>query len=263
MQALPLRGKQAEFSATLEQKRLEVERALEYVELYGLYTECEAIYQVDNLMRCGRSLDAVDQAQFRFDPRAVDWPTYIHDDPPAVDRRPRPRQDHARQVAQHRPHGPAPQAGARSQAPRGRLRPREHADRLERRRELLVPRDAPAEHARADPLRAAHAGRGARAARSSIGADRSDFLRHFYRRYEDAPVDQIDEDAQRTADAADPHQELPRRHSPGARAPRRWPSHGADHRRARLRRRRPAAAVRRDRRRRDERAAGRHVLAAR
>ena len=50
LQALPLRGKQAELSAKLETKRMEVERALEYVELYGLYTECEAIYQVDNLL---------------------------------------------------------------------------------------------------------------------------------------------------------------------------------------------------------------------
>ena len=50
LQALPLRGKQAEFSAQLEEKRIEVETALEYVELYGLYTECEAIYQVDNLL---------------------------------------------------------------------------------------------------------------------------------------------------------------------------------------------------------------------
>ena len=43
--------------------------------------------------------------------------------------------------------------------------------------------------------------------------DRGDFLRHFYRRYEDAPVDQIDEDAARAADPAHPHQELPRRAS--------------------------------------------------
>ncbi|MEJ7722461.1 MAG: hypothetical protein WKF58_19425 [Ilumatobacteraceae bacterium] len=50
LQSLPLRGRQAELSATLETRRLEVERALEYVELYGLYTECEAIYQVDNLL---------------------------------------------------------------------------------------------------------------------------------------------------------------------------------------------------------------------
>jgi alcohol-forming fatty acyl-CoA reductase len=61
--------------ATLETKRMEVERALEYVELYGLYTECEAIYQVDHLMALWDSLDANDQATFLFDPRAVDWPT--------------------------------------------------------------------------------------------------------------------------------------------------------------------------------------------
>jgi alcohol-forming fatty acyl-CoA reductase len=30
---------------------------------------------------------------------------------------------------------------------------------------------------------------------SSTAADRTDFLRHFYRRYEDAPVEQIAEDA--------------------------------------------------------------------
>ncbi len=41
--------------------------------------------------------------------------------------------------------------------------------------------------------------------------DRTDFLRHFYRRYEDAPVDQIDEDAQRDDDPADPDEELSRR----------------------------------------------------
>src|SRR6201999_2459771 len=35
LQSLPLRGKQAEWSAKLEEKKGEVERALEYVELYG------------------------------------------------------------------------------------------------------------------------------------------------------------------------------------------------------------------------------------
>jgi alcohol-forming fatty acyl-CoA reductase len=54
---LPLRGKQAEFSATLESKRMEIDAALEYVELYGLYTECEAIYQVDNLLALWDSLE--------------------------------------------------------------------------------------------------------------------------------------------------------------------------------------------------------------
>ncbi len=93
LQALPLRGKQAELSARLETKRQEVERALEYVELYGLYTECEAIYQVDNLLgmwnrprphRPG-SLQ-LRTPQHRLDP--------LHPrDPPAIDRQARQGQD--------------------------------------------------------------------------------------------------------------------------------------------------------------------------
>ncbi len=79
LHALPLRGKQAELSAKLESKRQEVERALEYVELYGLYTECEAIYQVDNLLAMWDGLDAADQQAFNFDPRSVDWIRYIRE----------------------------------------------------------------------------------------------------------------------------------------------------------------------------------------
>src|SRR5829696_5265660 len=78
LQALPLRGKQAELSATLESKRMEVERALEYVELYGLYTECEAIYQVDNLLSLWDSLPEADRQAFAFDPRQVDWEHYVN-----------------------------------------------------------------------------------------------------------------------------------------------------------------------------------------
>src|SRR3546814_11129613 len=35
LQSLPLRGKQASWAATLEEKKADVERALAYVELYG------------------------------------------------------------------------------------------------------------------------------------------------------------------------------------------------------------------------------------
>ena len=54
--------------------------------------------------------------------------------------------------------------------------------------------------------------------------DRGDFLRYFYRRYEGASVEQIDEDAARAVQRRHPHQELPRGHPPGARA------QGAGHR---------------------------------
>ena len=112
LQALPLRGRQAELSAQLETKRMEVERALEYVELYGLYTECEAIYQVDNLMAMWATLDDDDRRSFAFDPTAIDWPTYIREiHLPSIVQHARvkthPGQD------PHRPHGAAAPPGAR------------------------------------------------------------------------------------------------------------------------------------------------------
>ena len=50
LQALPLRGRQADLSARLEERRDEAERALSYVELYGAYTETEAVFSVDRLL---------------------------------------------------------------------------------------------------------------------------------------------------------------------------------------------------------------------
>ena len=58
------------WAAKLEERKAEVERALEYVELYGAYTECEAIYQVDHLLAlCGRRSTPTTSATFGFDPR--------------------------------------------------------------------------------------------------------------------------------------------------------------------------------------------------
>ena len=53
----------------------------------------------------------------------------------------------------------------------------------------------------------------------STARDRGDFLRYFYRRYEGAPVDQLDDDAAEMFSDLHPHQVVPRRHPPGARAP--------------------------------------------
>ena len=50
LDALPLRGKQAEVGAELEQRKELLERASGYVELYGAYTECEAIYQLERCL---------------------------------------------------------------------------------------------------------------------------------------------------------------------------------------------------------------------
>ncbi|MFT5202820.1 MAG: fatty acyl-CoA reductase [Candidatus Aldehydirespiratoraceae bacterium] len=79
LDALPLRGKQADIGADLEEKREQLERAGGYVELYGAYAECEAIYQLDRLYALWGSLDDEDRENFVMDPIAVDWPTYINE----------------------------------------------------------------------------------------------------------------------------------------------------------------------------------------
>jgi alcohol-forming fatty acyl-CoA reductase len=193
LQVLPLRGKQADLSATLESKRLEIERALEYVELYGLYTECEAIYQVENLMSLWASLPAADQAAFTFDPRVVDWQRYIDT-------------IHLPSVVEH----------GRVKSTPGKTRTEDRMTRL--RRQVLDPK----RHVAAfdlentliasnvvesysylatrrlnTPERARYVLRTLAEAPGLLKLDRrdrTDFLRQFYRRYEDAPVAQIAED---------------------------------------------------------------------
>lgn len=190
---LPLRGTQASWSATLDAKRTEVERALEYVELYGLYTECEAIYAVDELLGLWNRLDDADQAAFGFDPRVVDWPTYIHE-------------IHLPSVVHH----------ARVKTTPGRS-VNDRSDRL--RRNVLAPERRIAAFDLENTLIASNVVESyswlatrhldtrdriryvARTIAQAPGLlamdrrDRGDFLRMFYRRYESAPIDQIETDA--------------------------------------------------------------------
>jgi HAD superfamily hydrolase (TIGR01490 family) len=194
LQSLPLRGRQALWAAKLEEKREEAERALGYVELYGAYAECEAIYGVDRLLGRYERLDAADRAAFCFDPRVVDWATYVHD-------------VHLPSVVQH----------ARVRTTPGGRTLENRADRL--RRQVLAPERqfaafdlentliasnvvasyswlATRRLPRDDRLR--YVLRTLAEAPSLLALDRrdrSDFLRHFYRRYDKAPVDQLDADA--------------------------------------------------------------------
>ena len=78
-------------SARLESKRIEVERALEYVELYGLYSECEAIYQVDHLMEMWEHLTPERPGRVRLRPAGRRLADVHPHDPPALDRPARPR----------------------------------------------------------------------------------------------------------------------------------------------------------------------------
>jgi fatty acyl-CoA reductase len=194
LQSLPLRGRQAAWAAKLEERRDEAERALGYVELYGAYAECEAIYGVDRLLARFERLDEADRAAFCFDPRVIDWPTYVQD-------------VHLPSVIQH----------ARVRTSPGGRAVENRSDRL--RRQVL----APERHFAAFDLENTLIASNVVAAYSWLATrrlpredrlryiaktlaeapsllaldrrDRSDFLRHFYRRYDRAPIDQLDADA--------------------------------------------------------------------
>jgi fatty acyl-CoA reductase len=193
LQMLPLRGTQAEWAAKLEERKHDIDRAYEYVQLYGLYTECEALYQVNNLLGIWDALDAVDQARFNFDPRSVDWSFYV-------------TEIHLPSIVTH----------ARAKTKPGKNR-NDRTDRL--RRSILSPERQLAAFDLENTLissnvvesfswlatRRLNAPERIRyvlrtlAQAPSLSAmdrkDRGDFLRFFYRRYEDAPVDQIAEDS--------------------------------------------------------------------
>jgi alcohol-forming fatty acyl-CoA reductase len=193
LQSLPLRGKQAAWAAKLEDTKNEIDRAFEYVQLYGLYTECEAIYQVDNLMTMWDSLDSIDQAAFNFDPRSVDWPTYIST-------------IHLPSIVHH----------SRAKTTPGKTR----SERTDRLRKAVL---SPDRHVAAFDLENTLISSNVVESYSWLATrrlntpermryvlrtlaeaptlqrvdrkDRGDFLRFFYRRYEDAPVSQIEEDS--------------------------------------------------------------------
>jgi HAD superfamily hydrolase (TIGR01490 family) len=193
--ALPLRGKQAEWATSLEERREEAERALGYVEIYGAYAECEAIYGVDNLMSRWDRLSPEDREQFCFDPTVIDWAHYV-------------QSVHLPSIVKHARVRTEP--GVRTTESRG--------DRL--RRQVLAPErdfaafdlentliasNVVASYSWLATRRLPTADRIRFAVRTLAEApglmaldkrDRSDFLRHFYRRFDRAKVDELTEDAQ-------------------------------------------------------------------
>jgi HAD superfamily hydrolase (TIGR01490 family) len=193
LQALPLRGKQAAWAANLEEKKNEIERAYEYVLLYGLYTECEAIYQVDRLMDMWATLSPEDQAAFNFDPTSVDWPTYIST-------------IHLPSIVHHSRAKVRPGKNKIDRAARLRgnvLSPNRHLAAFDLENTLIASNVVESYSFLATrrlnmPERVRYVVRTLAEAPtlSSIDRkDRADFLRFFYRRYEDAPIDQIAEDS--------------------------------------------------------------------
>ena len=194
LQALPLRGTQASWAAKLEERKNDIDRAWEYVQLYGLYTECEAIYQVDHLLQVWDSLDADDRARFNLDPRSVDWVEYI-------------TTIHLPSIVQHSRAKTTPGKNRNDRADRLRksiLSPDRHLAAFDLENTLIASNVVESYSFLATrrlnvPERVRYVLRTLAEAPglSSLDRkDRADFLRYFYRRYEDAPVTQIDEDSQ-------------------------------------------------------------------
>jgi alcohol-forming fatty acyl-CoA reductase len=194
VQSLPLRGKQAAWSATLETKREEAERALGYVELYGAYAECEAVYGIERLLERWDALSASDQEAFCFDPRVIDWDHYVH-------------RIHLPSVVEHARVRTTPggRTGERREVRLRRqvLAPERHfaAFDLEN---TLIASNVVASYSYLATRRLPREDRVRFVLRTLAEApsllaldrrDRSDFLRQFYRRYDGAPVAQLEVDA--------------------------------------------------------------------
>jgi HAD superfamily hydrolase (TIGR01490 family) len=188
---LPVRGRQAEVSARLEERKSDVERALGYVELYGAYAETEAVFQVDRLLALAEEMG---DADFTLDPAAIEWNHFVRDiHMPSIVKNARVRTTPGKKT------GP-------TRSERGRkaiLSPDRQmavfdlentliASNVVESYSWLATRPMPIEE------RARFTARTLREAPALLALDRrdrGDFLRHFYRRYEGAPVERLRRDA--------------------------------------------------------------------
>ncbi|HVL94012.1 MAG TPA: HAD-IB family hydrolase, partial [Acidimicrobiales bacterium] len=192
--ALPIRGEKAEISGKVEEKRIQAQRALDYVKLYGAYAETEAIFDDARLRALWESLGPEDQEAFGFDTEVMDWTEYIltvH--MPTVVRQARARTTGGRRE------GPSREDRARKSVLSGER----HFAAFDLENTLIASNVVEsyswlASRRMDDEERVRFVTRMLRAAPSMWSLDRKDrgdFLRHFYRRYEDAPVERVRADA--------------------------------------------------------------------
>jgi len=192
--ALPVRGRRAELAARVEERKDQAGRALGYVELYGAYTETEARFRIDRLLALFSRLQPEDRTRFAFDPAVIEWPRYVHEiHLPSVVEHARVRTTAARSTM----------ASRSDRARKAILSPDRHLAAFDLENTLvasnvvesyawLATRHLPV----AD--RVTLTARILREAPTLLALDRrdrGDFLRTFYRRYEDAPADLLRADA--------------------------------------------------------------------
>ncbi|MEE9417217.1 MAG: HAD-IB family phosphatase [Acidimicrobiales bacterium] len=191
---LPLRGKPAMYTANLGEQREEVERARGYVELYGAYAECEALYGLDRLLELWDSLDQNDQDSFGFDPREIDWTDYVRNvHLPSVVKQGRVKTTPGAKT------GPT-----RSERLRRQVLAPERQLAVFDLENTLIASNVVSSYAWLASKQLSDRDRVAFVLRTIMEApallaldrsDRSDFLRFFYRRFEHAGVEQLEADS--------------------------------------------------------------------
>jgi alcohol-forming fatty acyl-CoA reductase len=192
--ALPIRGRQAQLAARIEDRHSMAKRALGYVELYGAYTETDARYRVDNLLELSGAGDDHDHAAFGFDPAAIDWDRYVLDiHLPSVLEHTRVRTKPGKSVVDKRP----------DRQRRAILSPDRHLAVFDLEHTLMssnvVDTYAWLASRHLSPARRARfvadLARQGPALLALDRRDRGDFLQSFYRRFEDAPLARLQEDS--------------------------------------------------------------------
>ena len=73
---LPIRG-ESSFTSKFAERRQNLDQIKGYVNIYGAYGKCEAVYGIDRTLALWESLTDQDRSQFGFDPRVIDWHHYI------------------------------------------------------------------------------------------------------------------------------------------------------------------------------------------
>lgn len=194
LNGLPIRGAKAGAVDKLQEQRRILDQAHGYVQIYGAYGRCEALYQINRTMGLWDALPAEDQDEFGFDPSVIDWHRYITEiHLPTVVVQARVKMTPDRRI------GPSRKERLTSQV-------------LDERRTFaafdlentLISSNVVESYSWLATRHLDPADRLRFAARTLAEApnlwardrqDRTDFLRHFYRRYKGASVEQLDKDA--------------------------------------------------------------------
>jgi HAD superfamily hydrolase (TIGR01490 family) len=192
--ALPIRGRQAQLAARIEDRHAMAKRALGYVELYGAYTETDARYRVDNLLELWDACDGEDHERFGFDPGVIDWDRYVLEiHLPSVLEHTRVRTKPGRSVVEKR--SDRQRKAILSSDRHMAVFDLEHtlmASNVVDTYAWLASRHLPpARRARF----VAELVRQGPALLALDRRDRGDFLSSFYRRFEDAPIERLREDS--------------------------------------------------------------------